>query len=97
MYILLLTYTAPLDAVDAELEAHKAWVGEHFATGAFVLAGRRVPRSGGFILATGIGREELDRIIAADPFVTAGVAVYDVYEVAPTKAADALKGLLPAG
>lgn len=95
MYILMLTYTAPLSAVDALLDSHKAWLAGHLASGVFVLAGRRVPRTGGFILAVGIDRERLDAIIAADSFVTGGVALYDVYEVTPTMASDALASLLP--
>ena len=91
----MLNYTAPLSAVDAHIDSHKAWVARHIDSGVFLLAGRRVPRTGGFILAAGIDRAQLDAIIAADSFVIGGVAVYDVYEVAPTMASGALASLLP--
>src|SRR3546814_20199493 len=51
--IIMLTYVAPLDAVDAQLKAHVAWLRTGFADGVFLIAGRRDPRIGGVILARG--------------------------------------------
>ncbi|MFI6494518.1 hypothetical protein [Streptomyces sp. NPDC050564] len=39
MFVLELTYTAPLEAVDAVLAAHVAWLGEQYAAG--VASGRK--------------------------------------------------------
>src|SRR3546814_16571426 len=51
--ILMLTYVAPLDAVDAQLKAHVAWLRTGFDDGVFLLAGRRDPRIGAVIPARG--------------------------------------------
>src|SRR3546814_6016915 len=51
--IIMLTYVAPLDAVDAQLKAHVAWLRTGFDDGVFLIAGRRDPRIGGVILARG--------------------------------------------
>ncbi len=84
MFLLLPTYRAPLTEVDAMQAEHRAWIDEHCAAGRFLVAGRRVPREGGFILAADGDRGEIERIVAADPFVTAGLARYEVLEVRPT-------------
>jgi uncharacterized protein YciI len=84
VFILLPTYQAPIEQIDAMLEQHRAWIDEHCASGRFLLVGRRVPREGGFILAVDGDRAETEGIAATDPFVTSGLASYDVLEVQPT-------------
>ncbi len=85
MFVLELTYTAPLDAVDAVLPAHVAWLDEHYAHGVFLASGRKDPRDGGIILAVADSRARIEEITAADPFVTAGVCSYRVTEFLATK------------
>lgn len=80
MFVLLLTYVRPLEEVDALMREHMAWLNEHYASGRFVVSGRRVPRTGGVILARGDDREEIERIAAADPFVAGGVATCEVVQ-----------------
>lgn len=67
MFVLELTYTAPLDAVDALLEAHVAWLNEQFDKGVFLAAGRKVPRDGGIILALVEDRARAEEITARRP------------------------------
>ena len=80
MFVLLLTYTRPLDEVDALMRRHMRWLDKHYAAGRFVVSGRRIPRSGGVILARGDDREEMERIAASDPFVAGGVATCEVVQ-----------------
>lgn len=80
MFVLELTYTAPLDRVDALSADHLAWVDAHFAAGTFVASGRKKPRDGGVILAVGDDRAAVEALVAADPFVTGGVCAYRVTE-----------------
>ncbi|MEU9207125.1 YciI family protein [Streptomyces sp. NPDC048415] len=90
MFVLELTYTAPLEAVDAVHEAHVAWLGEHYAAGVFLASGRKNPRDGGVILAVAGGRPQIEQIAAGDPFVLAGVCAYRITEFVATKTAPAL-------
>ena len=53
MFIILLTYTKPLDQVDRHLADHKAWVKQGFEDGIFILSGGQRPRTGGALLALG--------------------------------------------
>ncbi|WP_445148050.1 YciI family protein [Baekduia sp. Peel2402] len=93
MFILELSYIAPLDEVDRVRDEHMSWVAEQYAAGRFHASGAKVPRTGGVILAKAMPRDELDDIIASDPFTRAGVAAYDVTEFAATTVAEGLEAL----
>ncbi len=82
MLILSLTYIAPLDKADEQMDAHMAWLKKGY-DGAFIASGRKVPRAGGVILAKG-QRAAMEALCASDPFVVHGIAIYDVTEVAFT-------------
>ncbi len=84
MFVVSLTYTRDLSEVDKHIEPHIAYLEKYYALGKFIASGRKVPRTGGVILASTENREELDRILAEDPFWVAGVAYYDVIEFIPT-------------
>jgi len=90
MFVLELSYTAPLDRVDAVLEEHVAWLDEQYAAGVFIASGRKNPRDGGVILAVGDERVAIERLAATDPFVVAGVCAYRITEFIATKTSDAL-------
>ena len=92
MFVLLLTYTKPLDEVDALMLKHMAWLNEQYAAGRFLVSGRQIPRTGGVIVALGDDRAEVEAIAAADPFVTAGVATVEVIQF---RASQKAKGAWP--
>ncbi|MET7686507.1 YciI family protein [Streptomyces sp. NPDC005483] len=91
MFVLELTYTAPLAAVDAVLPAHVAWLDEQYERGVFLASGRKEPRDGGVIIAVAEDRARIEEIAGGDPFVAAGVCAYRVIEFAATKTAPALE------
>lgn len=90
MFILELTYTAPLAAVDEQLAAHIVWLDEQYESGVFIASGRKNPRDGGVILAVAEDRGAIEELVAKDPFVVAGVCEYRVTEFYATKTAPAL-------
>ncbi|GAA1408381.1 YciI family protein [Kitasatospora putterlickiae] len=91
MFVLELTYTAPIERVDALLPAHAEWLGGHYAAGVFLASGRKVPRDGGVIIATGEDRAAVEAIARTDPFAVAGVVEYRVTEFLATTVAPALE------
>lgn len=91
MFVLELTYTAPLERVDAALPDHVAWLKKHYAAGHFLAAGRKVPRDGGVILASVADRATAERIVAEDPFTVAGVCDYRITEFVATTTAPGLE------
>jgi len=80
MFVIELTYKAPLTEIDAHMKAHVAFLNQHYAAGRFVVSGRKVPREGGIILATGGTREEIEALMREDPFVARGLAEVRVVE-----------------
>ncbi|PKA41693.1 YciI family protein [Rhizobium sullae] len=90
MFILALTYVKPNEEADKLMEPHMAWVKEGYARGWFLASGRKVPRTGGVVLAIG-NRAEIEAYVAADPFAVHGVAEYDITEVAVTTVAAGLE------
>jgi uncharacterized protein YciI len=90
MFVLELTYTAPVERVDALLEAHIEWLDAQYAAGVFIASGRKNPRDGGVVLAAGVDRAEIEKIAAADPFSVEGVCAYRITEFYATKTSAAL-------
>lgn len=97
MFIVTLTYTVPVDEVDRHLDDHRAWIDAHIAAGRLLATGRRVPRTGGVLLAPGpLGREAVEQLVATDPYHRAGVAEYEIVEFVPTTTAAGFEALLEA-
>ncbi|TCL69713.1 YciI family protein [Rhizobium sp. BK251] len=89
MLIPSLTYIKSNEEADKHMEPHMAWVKEGYARGWFLASGRKVPRTGGIILAIG-DRNEIEAYAAADPFTIHGIAEYEITEVALTTAVEGL-------
>ena len=87
MFIVTLTYLKPVEEVDALMPGHLAWLDQGYADGLFVASGRRVPRTGGVILARSGDAAGLDAFLAEDPFVIHGAARCDVVEFAASMTA----------
>lgn len=90
MFIVSLTYVAPLSEIDAALEEHGAFLSRHFHSGVFLASGPKDPRTGGVILATVSDRKTLDEILDEDPFRRLELARYDVEKFRPTRFRDGL-------
>jgi uncharacterized protein YciI len=74
MFVIELIYKAPLDRIDAAMAAHVKFLKKHYASGRFLVSGRKVPRDGGVIVATGTHRQEIEAIMREDPFCARGLA-----------------------
>jgi uncharacterized protein YciI len=94
VFVLLLTYVKPLPEVDALMREHVAWLDEQYAAGRFLVSGRRIPRTGGVIVARGDDREEIEALAATDPFVRGGVATCEVVQFRASQRAPGLDALL---
>lgn len=85
MHIIVLTYTADLGEINAAIGDHAAWLERNYADRVFLASGRRVPRTGGVILAADVPLEDLHRRLAEDPFSERGLASYSVTTFVPSK------------
>lgn len=85
MFVVLLTYRRPIEDVEKYLAEHIEFLNAQYDAGVFITSGRRVPRTGGVILASGVEKEKLETILEFDPFKREGIAEYEVIEFVPTK------------
>jgi uncharacterized protein YciI len=84
MFIITLSYLKPLSEVDQHIESHITYLEKYYRLGKFLISGRKVPRTGGVILARCESLQEANEIVAEDPFFIAKVAKYDIIEMIPT-------------
>jgi len=80
MFVIELTYKAPLAEIDANMAAHVKFLKKHYAAGHFLVSGRKIPRDGGIILATAPSLEDVEAIIQDDPFYTRGLADFRIIQ-----------------
>jgi uncharacterized protein YciI len=92
MFILSVTYVAPIEEIDRHLPAHVTWLKEGHANGRFLAWGRKVPRVGGIILAVG-ERSQVEALAQSDPFIVHGVATVEVIEMTPSFVVPGLEAL----
>jgi uncharacterized protein YciI len=85
MFVVVLTYRRPLEDVEKYLAEHIEFLDTQYAAGVFIASGRRLPRTGGVILASGIEKEKLEAILELDPFKREEIAEYEILEFMPTK------------
>jgi uncharacterized protein YciI len=80
MFEIELTYRAPLDAIDANMAAHVAFLNKHYRAGNFLVSGRQIPRTGGVIIAIADTEQQVENIVREDPFVAKGLADYRIIQ-----------------
>jgi uncharacterized protein YciI len=81
-FLLISRYTAPPERIQALVPAPREFLQERLASGLFVVSGRRVPWTGGVIVARGT-RAEVEAAVAADPVTREGVAETELVEFEP--------------
>lgn len=94
MFIIDLHYIAPLEELDKHLAAHRQFLDKYYAQSLFIASGAKSPRTGGVILVIANSTEEVEKIIAEDPFHQHQLAKYTITEFTATKYHPALKDLL---
>jgi uncharacterized protein YciI len=80
MFVIELTYKVTLAEIDAMMAAHVRFLKKYYASGKFLVSGRKIPRDGGIILAVGTNRQQIQAIAEEDPFVVHGLADVRVVE-----------------
>ena len=96
LFILDLTYEQPLSEIDKAIPAHVEYLNQGYADGAFLASGRKNPRTGGVILASGDSIEAVRERALADPFVSLGLASVSITEFYPSLGAPGVLAALAA-
>jgi uncharacterized protein YciI len=97
MYALvLIRYRAPLEAIEAATESHRAYLRELKAAGTLVASGPFVPRSGGALVMRVPDDDTaaaLDAVRNGDPFWKLGLANYELLPWNPVIGREGLDAL----
>ena len=96
MFIINLNYIVPLDVLDAHMADHVKFLRKYYKQNVFVASGRKVPRTGGIILALAKSKDEIENIMAEDPFLNHKLADVTITEFLTSQYHHELKKLLTA-
>lgn len=94
MFVIELIYKADLAEIDSHMRAHVAFLKKYYASGNFLISGRKIPRDGGIILAVGKSRAQIEAIIEQDPFHERGLADFRIIEFRASQRADDIQKLI---
>ena len=93
LYVVVLSYLKPLSEIDAQLPAHAEWLKKGYADGLFLASGRKIPRTGGVILAKCDDEDVLQNYLKQDPFQLSGVAKVVLIPFEPSMMTSEFKSL----
>src|SRR6266571_2112670 len=82
LFVVLMHYSQPLEAVDRVRPEHVRYLESWAGRGIIQAWARRDPPTGGVLVAAAPDRATLERVIAEDPYVKAGVARAEIVEFA---------------
>jgi uncharacterized protein YciI len=85
VYLMISTYTVPLEEVDKLRDAHLAFLDELQGRGLVVDAGRQSPPRGGVVILNVASEEEAVAVMADDPYLKANVGHYQAVGFNPTR------------
>jgi uncharacterized protein YciI len=96
MFIVLLKFAANRAQAGQFMQGHNEWIRRGFDDGVFLLVGGLQPNAGGGIVAHNTSRAELERRVAADPFVEQSIVTPEIVEIAPARFDKRLKFIMGA-
>ncbi|WP_018608380.1 YciI family protein [Uliginosibacterium gangwonense] len=92
LFAITLNYLRPPEDIQAQLEAHKAWLVRYIQTGNILFAGPLHAKAGGFVLAHASEQAEIQNMIAEDPFHIHKLVSFDVQATEPVIRAENFSG-----
>lgn len=94
MFIVDLQYIVPLEELDKHMAAHIEYLNKYYAMDIFIASGRKVPRTGGIILALAEDEPTLKKILMEDPFYKHKLADFSITQFRTSQYHQDLKSLL---
>ena len=94
MFIINLDYIVPLEELDKHMADHVKYLHKYYDKNIFVASGRKVPRTGGIILALAGSVDEVEKMISEDPFHKHRLADFTITEFLTSQYHPSLKDLL---
>jgi uncharacterized protein YciI len=95
MFVIFLRFGEHRSLAGAHLAGHNDWIRQGIDDAVFLLVGSVSGGQGGAIIAHDVTRADLEKRLAADPFVAARVVVPEVIEIEPSAVDDRLAFVRP--
>jgi uncharacterized protein YciI len=84
-FLVEITYTAPIEKIEAILPKHRAFLQTGYDRGWLLMSGPLNPRTGGIVIARAPSLEELQVFFRSDPYALHRVATHRLAEFSPVK------------
>lgn len=84
-FMIEVTYTVPIEQIDAAVTEHRAFLQKGFDAGTLLMSGPQNPRTGGVILGRAESLESIRSFMMEDPFNVKSLATYRFVEFTPVK------------
>lgn len=94
MFIVFLKFSSNKAQAGQWMDEHNQWIKTGMADDVFMLVGSIGDGEGGFVLANGVSRDDLENRVNADPFVEHDVVTAEITELSPKMADERLQFLL---
>jgi uncharacterized protein YciI len=94
LFIIELIYKVPLEELDESMIEHVKFLDKYYKKGNFITSGRKVPRTGGIILARAKNKEAITELMTEDPFTKDELADYNIIEFLVSQSSQEFKELL---
>ncbi|KMS65910.1 YciI family protein [Prauserella rugosa] len=85
MYVVMVTYTAPVPDVDYALPDHAEWLAKQYEQNHLIASGRRDLHRGEVLIVRPMSRLKLDAMLASDPLSLGHLAAYEVIEFSASR------------
>lgn len=83
MFVVLLPFAENKHLASEHAAGHNDWIRQGIADAVFLLTGSVSGGQGGAIIAHGLARADLERRLAADPFVAKRIVAPEIIEIEP--------------
>ena len=94
MFLIDINYIVTLEELDKHIDAHVEYLKKYTEKGVLIISGRKVPRTGGILIALADSKEEVEKIITEDPFYHYKLAEMTITEFLHARHNPALDELL---
>lgn len=95
MFLVDLTFVDSKAITEQLTEQHRTYLSAQYQQGVLMFGGRKQPRTGGLLLSKHQSEASVVAMMEQDPFITSGVATYEITEFVPVMASEKYADLLP--
>lgn len=83
MFVIFLRFAENRNLAGQHMDGHNDWIRQGIADAAFLFTGSIAGGQGGALIAHGLTRADLERRLAADPFVAKRIVTPEIIEIEP--------------